>query len=121
MSTDQQHTSKSWGHRLREENRGLREKIAQLKRETGLLQKELRNTWKLISNVPESLFLVQQEKIVFANETACRELGYTPKEILAKKLPDLLHPESLSFVNAIQQGRPPGQILPDQNETSLTA
>lgn len=121
MGTDRQHTPKSWGHRLRQENRGLREKIAQQKKETGLLQKELRNTWKLISDVPAALFLVQQEKIVFANKTACRELGYTPKEILAKTLPDLLHPDSLSFVNAIQQGSPPGQVLPDQNETFLTA
>ena len=121
MGTDQQHTSKSWGQRLREENRGLREKIAQLKKETGLLQKELRKTWKLINDVPGALFLVQQEKIVFANENACRELGYTLKEILAKTLPDMLHPDSLSFVNAIQQGKAPGQILPEQNETSLTA
>lgn len=121
MRTDQQHTSKSWGHRLRQENRGLREKIAQLKKETRLLQKELRNTWKLISDVPATLFLVQQEKIVFANETACRELGYTRKEIFAKTLPDLLHPDSISFVNTIQQERLPDQGLPDQNETFLTA
>ena len=107
MSAERQHTSKSWGHRLRQENRGLKEKIAQLKRETGLLQKELRNTWKLIGDVPAALFLVQQEKIIFANETACRELGYTRKEISAKTLPDLLHPYSISFINAIQLERPP--------------
>ena len=121
MSTDQQHTPKSWGHRLRQENRGLREKIAQLKKEARLLQKELRNTWKLLSDVPAALFLVQQEKIIFANETACRELGYTRKEIFAKTLPDLLHPDSISFANALQQKRPMDQILPDQNETFLTA
>jgi len=121
MSTDQQHTSKSWGHRLRQENRGLREKIAQLKKESNALQQELKNTWKLMSNTPAALFLVQQEKIVFANETACRELGYTNKEIFAKTLPDLLHPDSNSFVNAIQQGRLPDQVVPNQNETSLTA
>ena len=121
MGTDRQHTSKSWGQRLREENRGLREKIAQLKKETELSQKELRNIWKLINDVPGALFLIQQEKIIFANENACRELGYTPKELLAKTLLDLLHPDSLSFVNTIQKGRPPGQALPDQNETSLTA
>ncbi len=121
MSTDQQHTSKSWGHRLRQENRGLREKIAQLKKESNVLQKELKNTWKLMSNIPAALFLVQQEKIVFANETACRELGYTRKEIFAKTLPDLLHPDSISFANALQQKRPMDQILPDQNETFLTA
>jgi len=103
MSTDQQHTSKSWGHRLRQENRGLREKIAQLKKESNVLQKELKNTWKLMSNTPAALFLVQQEKIIFANETACRELEYTRKEIYAKTLPDLLHPDSISFANALQQ------------------
>jgi PAS domain S-box-containing protein len=121
MSTDQQHTSKSWGHRLRQENRGLREKIAQLKKESNVFQKELRNTWKLISNVPAALFLVQQEKIVFANETACRELGYTLKEIFAKTFPDLLHPDSISFATGLQQKRPMDQILPGQNEIFLTA
>ena len=121
MSTDPQHTSKSWGHRLRQENRGLREKISQQKKEMRLLQKELRNTWKLISDVQAALFLVQQEKIIFANETACRELEFTRKEICAKTLPDLLHPDSISFANALQQKRPLDQILPDQNETFLTA
>jgi len=121
MSTDQQHTPKSWGHRLRQENRGLREKIAQLKKESNVLQKDLINTWKLMSNIPAALFLIQQEKIIFANETACRELGYTRKEIFAKTLPDLLHPDSISFVNTIQQERPPDQVVPDQNETFLTA
>ena len=121
MGKDRQQTSKSWGQRLREENRGLREKIALLKKETGLSQKELKNTWKLINDVPGALFLVQQEKIVFANENACKELGYTLKEILDKTLPDLLHPDSLSFVNTIQKGRLPDRVLPDQNETSLTA
>ena len=121
MSTDQQHTSKSWGHRLRQENRGLREKIAQQKKEVRLLQKELKNTWKLISDVPAALFLVQKGKIVFANQTACRELGYTPKEISVKTLPDLLHPDSISFANALQQEWSMDQILPDQNETFLTA
>ena len=64
MSTDQQHPSKSWGHRLREENRSLREKIAQLRKESRLLQKELSNTWKLMGKIPGALFLVQEEKIV---------------------------------------------------------
>jgi len=121
MSTDQQHPSKSWGHRLREENRSLREKIAQLRKESRLLQKELSNTWKLMGKIPGALFLVQEEKIVFTNETACRELGYTREEILAKKLPDLLHPDSISFATGLQQRKGMNQILPGQFETFLTA
>ncbi len=101
MSGDEQYALKGWGHRIREENRGLREKIAGLRKESGGLQKELQNTWKLLDHIPGSLILVQHEKILFANETARRETGYTRNELLSMEVSDLLGSDSVSSALSI--------------------
>ena len=120
MSTEEKHTIKGWGHRLREENRSLKEKAARLKKEVRLLQKEVGNTWKLIEGIPGGIVLLQQQKIILANETACRELGYTREEMLTKKLPDIVHPDSAQIAGALQRRTAADQILPGQYEIYLT-
>ncbi|MBL7102581.1 MAG: PAS domain-containing protein, partial [Desulfobacteraceae bacterium] len=120
MSTEEKHTIKGWGHRLREENRSLKEKAARLKKEVRLLQKEVGNAWKLIEGIPGGIVLLQQQKIILANETACRELGYTREEMLTKKLPDIVHPDSAQIAGALQRRTAADQILPGQYEIYLT-
>ncbi len=120
MSGDQQRTSKGWGHRLREENRGLRDKIAGLRKELGRVQRELHKTWKLMENIPGGLILIQQKKILFANETACKEFGYTREEMLTKDVSDLIGPDSVSFAASLQQRKTVGPFLSSHHETSLT-
>ncbi|HEJ84257.1 MAG TPA: PAS domain-containing protein, partial [Desulfobacteraceae bacterium] len=119
MSGDEQYGSTGWGHRIKEENRGLREKLTSLRKEFGSLQRELRNTWKLLDRVPGSLILVQQEKVLFANETACKETGYTRNELLSLEVSDLLDFDSVSSALSFYQRKTRAQPASHQHETCL--
>ncbi|MCF8143344.1 MAG: PAS domain S-box protein [Deltaproteobacteria bacterium] len=119
MSGDEQYGSTGWGHRIKEENRGLREKLTSLRKELGSLQRELRNTWKLLDRVPGSLILVQQEKVLFANETACKETGYTRNELLSLEVSDLLDFDSVSSTLSFYQRQTRAQPASHQHETCL--
>ena len=119
MNAEQQRNPKGWGHRLREENRGLKEKIAGLRKKLKRQQKELRNTWKLIMDIPGGLMLIQQQKIIFANETVCRELGYTLEEMMEKDLSDLVHPNPVPFAVSRQQKNIVDTSVSGQHETYM--
>jgi PAS domain S-box-containing protein len=119
MSNDQQSPSAGWGHRIREENRGLRENVAELRKESARMQRELQNTWRLIDHVPGSLILVQQEKILFANQTACRETGYTQNELFSLEISDLLGSDSVSSTLSLHRRKATDQSPLHQRETSL--
>ena len=119
MSGDQPYASEGWGHRIREENRGLREKIAKLRKESGVLERKLQNAWKMLDHVPGGLLLVKQEKILFANDTALRESGYARREILSLEVSDLLKSDAMSFGTSIRQGKAGDPFLSSQNESFL--
>jgi|GEM_PF-590675 len=120
MSGDPQYPSTGWGHRIREENRGLREKIAGLQKESGGLERELRNTWKLLDHVPGSLILVRQEKILFANSGACRETGYTRNELVSLEVSDLLGSDSVSSALSLYRRKTGDRQFPwHPHKTSL--
>ena len=119
MGTDQQHKPVGWGHRLREENRGLREKIDRLRKELGYVQRELQSTWKVVEDIPGGVILIQQQKLLFANETACRELGYTREEMLSMDASDLFGPDVMSFAASLHQGKTGNQPASTQYEASL--
>ena len=94
----QQNKTRSWGHRLREENSTLKEKIADLRKENARLRKDLEKTWELMAHVPGGLFLLQRETIAYANEAASRWLGYNPGELVGKNLLDILDPDDAPTV-----------------------
>jgi PAS domain S-box-containing protein len=119
MSGGQQYPLTGWGHKIREENRGLREKIAGLRKESGGLRRELQNTWKLLDHVPGSLVLVQQEKVFFANETACKETGYTRNELLNLKIGDLIGSDSGLSALSFYSGNTGDQAALHQHEAFL--
>ncbi|EFK06905.1 PAS domain S-box protein [delta proteobacterium NaphS2] len=82
----------SWGHRLREKNNDLKEKIKSLKKENARLKKNLEKAWELMAHVPGGLLLLQQEIIVYGNKAACGWLGYSLAELAGKKLLDIIDP-----------------------------
>lgn len=93
MSGDHPHPSTSWGHRLRQENRRLREKVLELQKEITGLKKRLQSTWGLLEHVPGGLMVVQREKILFVNEDVCRAFGYARNDVLSMAASDLLGPD----------------------------
>lgn len=120
MSGDQQYPPTGWGHKIREENRGLREKIAGLRKESGILERDLQNVWKLLEHIPGGLILVQQKKILFANDTVLRESGYTRNELLTMEVSKLLGSDSISFGASVREGKAGDQAISSQGEASLT-
>ncbi len=88
----------SWGHRLREENSGLREKISILTKENDRLKKNLEKTWELVAHVPGGLFLLRQETIVYANQTACDWLGCKSGQLNGKILSEVIDPEGVRSI-----------------------
>jgi len=104
MKIVQKKKARSWAHNLREENSGLREKIAVLRKETARLKKDLEKAWELMAHVPGGLFLLQQETIVYANKAACGWLGYSLEELAGKSLLDIFDQEDIQSIDAFIQG-----------------
>ncbi len=88
----------SWGHRLREENNGLREKIATLTQEKARLKKDLEKTWELMAHVPGGVLLLQRETIVYANKAACGWLGCSLGQLVGKTLSEVIDPEDIRSI-----------------------
>jgi len=104
MKIVQKKKARSWAHILREENRGLKEKIALLRKETARLKKDLEKAWELMAHVPGGLFLLQQETIVYANKAACGWLGYSLGELAGKSLLDIIDQEDIETIYGFIQG-----------------
>ena len=98
MKIEQQKKPRSWGHRLREENNGLKEKIATLRKENARLKKDLEKAWELMAHVPGGLFLLQQETIVYANDAASKWLGYSLGQLVGKSLLEIIDPEDVQTI-----------------------
>ena len=95
----------SWGHRLREKNNDLKEKVENLKKENARLKKNLEKAWELMAHVPGGLFLLQQEIIAYANEAACGWLGYSLAELAGRNLLDIIDPENAQPILDVIHGR----------------
>ena len=95
----------SWGHRLREKNNDLKEKIKNLKKENARLKKNLEKAWELMAHVPGGLLLLQQEIIVYANEAACGWLGYSLAELAARNLSDIIDLKNAQPILDVIHGR----------------
>lgn len=78
--------SRSWAHRIREENARLREKIKALQKENILMNRELLRIQELLTQVPGGLMLLHGENIVYANETICEWFGRDLKDLKEKPL-----------------------------------
>ena len=98
MKVEQKKKVSSWGHRLREENSGLKEKIASLRKENSRLKKDLEKAWELMAHVPGGLFLLQQETIVYANDAASKWLGYSLGQLAGKSLLEIVDPEDAQLI-----------------------
>ena len=114
MKIVQKKKERSWAHILREENNGLKEKIASLKKEKARLKKDLEKSWELMAHVPGGLLLLQRDTIVYANKAVCGWLGYRLEELVGKGLLEILDQDDMQSVDTLIQGRtgiqPPGAV-----------
>ena len=120
MNVQQQKNLKSKVDRLEDENRTLKEKLASIRKENQLLQKTLNESGKLLQEIPGTVILVQDDKVIFTNEVDTKQLGYSGEEMLGRNFLDFVHPDSVEFVRDIHQKRLLGRPVPDQYDTYLT-
>ncbi len=119
MNTRQQQNLENRVEKLKDQNMTLRKKLNALKKENKSLDKELRNTRKLLKDIPGSVLLIQDDKIIFVNETAKDQLGYTEEEILGRNFFDFIHPDSVEYVKNLRERRISGKPVPDDYENYL--
>lgn len=62
----------------------------------------------LIENSQDGIFAIINDKILFANNTFCKMVGYTPQELYNKPAYSLLHPDDLKRGLAISERRKKG-------------
>jgi len=104
---------------LKRESRKLSEKLAALRKEKQLVQRDLRDAHKLLVEIPGPVILVQGQNIIFANKMAWSLLGYTEEELLRHELLDLVHPRSSEYARTTVQKLSSGKPVPDQFEVYM--
>jgi PAS domain S-box-containing protein len=121
MNTVQKKAFKNRINSLKRENKKLSEKLAVLRKEKKLVQRDLRDAQKLLAEIPGPVILVQGQHIVFANEMARNLLGYTEEEFLSHEIFDLVHPRSSENARSTVQKLSSGKLVPDQFEIYMRA
>ncbi|MBW1703564.1 MAG: PAS domain S-box protein [Deltaproteobacteria bacterium] len=119
MSVRQQQNLENRVEKLKDQNLTLREKLNALKKENKSLEKALRDSLNLLKDIPGSVVLIQDGKIVLMNETARDQLGYAEEEILGRNFLDFIHPDSVEYVKNLHRRRILGKPVPDDYETYL--
>jgi PAS domain S-box-containing protein len=102
--------------RLNRENQRLLEKLASIRNDKDLLLKELRDTKKILNEIPSAVLLIQAGCIVLSNETSQRMLRYTEEEFLDCDFQVLFHSKSTEYVKSIQEKWAQDKPLPSQFE-----
>lgn len=119
MNTEKQEKLKNRIERLKGENKTLKEKLASLKKEYRFVEKALRENRELFKNTPVALLLIQEGKIILANETARERLGFSEEEITGRNYLDLVHPDSFEYIRRIHRKMLSGKLVQDRYETYL--
>ncbi len=71
---------------------------------------------KLIDNIQDGVFIIQDGKIQFANEAFARVAGYTVEEVTGKDYTELVAPEDLEMVADRSRRRKAGGDVPREYE-----
>lgn len=91
--------------RLKGENQAFREKVRGLKKEGRLLEKRLEQGYGLLEKLPAAVMVVQDGKIIYANEIVKSRSGYSEDEILSHAFTDFVHSDSLEHMRDFDKRR----------------
>jgi PAS domain S-box-containing protein len=70
----------------------------------------------LIDNIQDGVFIIQDDKIQFANEAFAKMGGYMVQEVIGKEFRELISPEDLEIVADRYQRRQRGEDVPREYE-----
>ena len=119
MNTERKEKLKSRVEGLKGENKTLKEKLASLEKANRLVEKALRESWQLFDHTPVALILIQEGKIILANETARERFGFSEEEIIGRSFLDLVHPDSYAYVRGIHRKMISGKMVQDRYEIHM--
>ncbi len=110
---------KGWEQRIERlnlQNRKLTESVNSLKNKNQTMEKDLGVVRKLLNEIPGAVILIQNEKIVFCNEDAWKQLGYTKNELLSYDIPSLVESRSAELITSILQDWAADKFVPERFE-----
>lgn len=90
--------------------------ITEHKRVEEALQQSEEKYRTLIDNIQDGVFIIQDAKIQFANESFARIGGYTVEEVIGKDFQELVAPEDLKMITDRYYRRQVGEDVPKEYE-----
>jgi len=73
----------------------------------------------LVDNNQDGIFIIQDARLQFVNESFARICGYTVKEVIGKDFRDMVAPEDLGMVMSYYSRRQAGENVPKEYEFGL--
>jgi PAS domain S-box-containing protein len=107
--------------RMRADQERLRDEIALLRKENREATRALNRREGLLHSFPAGFIVLENAKIVEANEFILGQLGYSSKDVLARPLTDFVHPRLKNVTRDFQRRRASGKWAPEEYETDLVA
>jgi len=104
---------------LETKNKKITEQKILLEKALSELKESDEKHLSLIKNIQDGIFVIQNEKIRFANESFCKISGYPMEEIHDLEYKDLIHPDDLDRMVSNYQGRLAGEDIPRSYEFKL--
>jgi PAS domain S-box-containing protein len=95
---------------------GIARDITGLKCAEGALQQCEEKYHNLIENIQDGVFLIQDDKIQFANEAFARMFGFTVEEVTGKDFREFVIPEDLEMVMNRYHGKQVGENITKECE-----
>jgi PAS domain S-box-containing protein len=105
--------------RMRADQERLREEIALLRKEYREVERALSHREALLHSLPAGFMVLENGKIVEANEFLLGQLGYSSDEILSHPLTDFVDPRLKNITRDFQRRRSSGKWAPEEYETDL--
>ena len=105
--------------RMRVDQERLREEIALLRKENREAARALNQREALLHSLPTGFMVLENAKIVEANEFLLGQLGYSSDEILSRPLTDFVDPRLKNMTKDFQRRRVSGKWAPEEYETGL--
>jgi len=91
-------------------SRGVIVDISERKAMENALRESEEKYKTLIENSQDGIFAIDGDRILFANSTFCKMLGYSPEELYQKSAASLVHPEDRARGLAISERRKEGDF-----------
>ncbi len=107
--------------RMRADQERLRKDIALLRKENHDAARALNEREVLLNALPAGVVVLENARVVEANEFILAQLGYQSEDVLQHPFADFVHPRLKNVTRDFQRRRASGKWAPEEYETDLVA